>query len=414
MVSEVVTLEGHIIDSNALSQVLDDIGSFGAEFTILEFHVGRTRTERSHARIEVRCQSAEQMRELLSTIGRHGALWESGGEVVLQESPADGAFPPTFYVTTNRPTLVRCGGAWQEVRDPAMHCGIVMSADGGFRCVPMADVKRGERVVCGQTGVRVLPPERRRVQGGIEFRSLEISARKPKSRLIKNCAALMRQTRLDGGRLLLAGGPAIVHTGASPHVIRLIEMGYVHVLFGGNALAAYDVEHSLFGTSMGVYIDKAALADVGHEHHLRAINAIRAVGGIRAAVDSGVLTGGILHACLRRGVEVLLAGSVQDDGPLPDVITDSVVAQRRLRASVRGVGFALLAAAGMSAVAVARVLPAWTPMVCADISPEALAEVVERGPAQTVALVTDVEPFLRSLVQTLAALEPGADAGRGG
>jgi lysine-ketoglutarate reductase/saccharopine dehydrogenase-like protein (TIGR00300 family) len=406
VLSETVTLEGHIVDSNLLSLVLDDIGSFGAEFEILEIHIGRTRLERSHARIEVRTETIEQMTELLSTIGRHGALWEAGDDAKLSPAPADGAFPDDFYVTTNQPTRVRCQGRWLEVANQAMHCGIVYEpATAGVRCTPLADVRRGELVVCGQHGVNVRPVERQRGTGLMEFRSPEVSARKPQRRLIKNCAALMHETRRDGGRIMLVGGPAIVHTGATRHVVWLIEHGYVQLLFGSNALAAYDSEHSLFGTSMGVYIDKAALSDVGHEHHLRAINTIRAVGGIRAAVERGVLTRGILHACVKHHVELLLAGSVQDDDPLPEVITDTVVAQRRLREAARGVRFALMAAAAMNSVAAAKVLAGWTPMACADISPEALAKVVERGTSRTVALVTDVEPFLRSLTQALEAQE---------
>lgn len=406
MFVETVTLEGHIIDSNLLSQVLDDIGALGAEFTILEIHIGRTRTERSHARIEVRTDDAERMRELLSMIGRHGALWEAEEDAEMVAAERDGAFPDNFHVTTNQQTFVRHRGEWVEVREQAMHCGIVFDPRAGaFRCKPMAEVRRGEAVVCGQYGIKVRPFERHRGPAAMEFRSPEISAKKPKSRLILNCAALMRQVRDGGGRLMLVGGPAIVHTGATGHVVRLIELGYVHLLLAGNALASYDIEHTLFGTSMGVYIDKAALSDVGHEHHLRAVNTIRALGGIRAAVERGVLAQGIMHACVTHGVELLLTGSVQDDGPLPEVMTDVLEAQRRLRAAAQNVDFALMAAAALNSVAAAKALPGRTPLVCADISPEALAKVVDRGTSQTVALVTDVEPFLRSLVQALETEE---------
>ncbi|MBW7906862.1 MAG: TIGR00300 family protein [Phycisphaerae bacterium] len=406
MVAEVVTLEGHIIDSKVLATVLDDIVSFGAEFTILEVHIGQSRNERSHARIEVRAQTLDQMRELLAVMSKHGALWHEAEDVEIVSADMDGAFPEAFYSTTNQQTFVRHGGQWIEVRDQEMDCGIVHDPAGGaFRCVPISKVRRGDRVVCGQRGIKVIPFERQRAKGVFEFMASDVSTEKPKNTIIRNCAQLMVQTRRAGKRLLLVGGPAIVHTGAVEHVVTLIERGYVNVLFAGNALATHDIEHSLYGTSLGVYLDRNSLADAGHEHHLRAINTIRRAGGIRQAVEKGVLTGGIMHACVRHGVEVVLAGSVRDDGPLPDVITDALVAQDRMREGIRDVGFVLMVATLLHAIATGNILPAWIPAVCVDISPSAVTKLADRGSFQTVGLVTDVEPFFRSLVREIGAAE---------
>jgi lysine-ketoglutarate reductase/saccharopine dehydrogenase-like protein (TIGR00300 family) len=406
MVSEQVTLEGHIIDSKVLGNVLDDILSFGGEFRILEVHIGRSRDERSHARIEVRTETLEQMRELLAIMSRHGALWHEAEDVEIVEADMDGAFPPEFYSTTNQQTFVRFGGAWIEVREQEMDCGLVHDPrTGTFRCVPIARIRRGQRIVCGQRGIKVVPFERHRSKGVFEFMASDISTEKPKSTIIRNCASVMTQCKRDGKRLLFVMGPAVVHTGASEHVIRLIERGFVHVLFAGNALATHDIEHNLYGTSLGVYIEKATLADAGHEHHLRAINAIRRAGGIRPAVEQGVLTGGIMHACITHSVEVVLAGSVRDDGPLPDVITDMLDAQDRMRAAIKDVGFVLMVATMLHSVATGNILPAWIPAVCVDINPPALTKLADRGSFQTVGLVTDVEPFFRELVQEIEQLQ---------
>ena len=405
MVSEIITLEGHIIDSKLLANVMDDIITFGGEFQLLEVHIGQSRQERSLARIEVRTEGTQKMNELLSLLTRHGAIWHSGGDAELVEADMDGAFPEEFYSSTNHRTYIRWKGEWTEVQNQEMDCGVMLDpATNTFRIRPMHQVRKGDRLVCGNRGIRVVPVEQRRSRGLFEFMASDISSEKPKSTIIRNTAALMHQVKQRGERFLLVGGPAIVHTGAADHVVRLIETGYVHVLFAGNALAVHDIEHNLYGTSLGVYIDKAVLADAGHEHHLRAINTIRRVGGIRRAVEQGVLTGGIMHACVKNGVEIVLAGSVRDDGPLPDTISDMLVAQDKMREAIRGVGFALMVATALHSIATGNILPGWVPAVCVDITPGVLTKLADRGSFQTIGLVTDVEPFFRELVQEIEKL----------
>jgi lysine-ketoglutarate reductase/saccharopine dehydrogenase-like protein (TIGR00300 family) len=406
MVSEEVTLEGHIIDSLVLTRVLDDITSLGGDFRILEVHIGQSRHDRSHARLEVQADDEQKLDALLAQIGKHGALVRDISDGDLQPADVDGAFPEDFFATTNQQTCVRHRGQWIKVEDQEMDCGVVFEPSSRrFRCVPVTKVRRGDLVVCGHRGVKVVPIERQREPGVFEFMASEISTEKPKSAIIKQCARLMVRTQRDGGRLLLVGGPAIVHTGSTEHVVRLIERGYVHVLFGGNAIAAHDIENAIYGTSLGVYVDQAILADTGHEHHLRAINTIRRCGGIRAAVERGVIRGGIMHACIRHSVDFVLAGSVRDDGPLPEVITDMLVAQDRMRAASRGVSFALMVATGLHSIATGNILPAWIPAVCVDINPSVLTKLADRGSFQTIGLVTDVEPFFRELVYEIEAVE---------
>jgi lysine-ketoglutarate reductase/saccharopine dehydrogenase-like protein (TIGR00300 family) len=211
----------------------------------------------------------------------------------------------------------------------------------------------------------------------------------------------MRRHKEAGGQLLLVGGPAIVHTGSGEHVCRLIQAGYVDVLFAGNALATHDIEQSLFGTSLGVRLDHGGSVEGGHEHHLRAINRMRRIGSIRRAVESGQLTAGIMYECVRRDVPFVLAGSIRDDGPLPDVITDVLAAQQAMRDHLPGVTFALMIASTLHSVAVGNLLPAWVKVVCVDINPSTVIKLSDRGSFQTVGIVTDVEPFMRALVQEL-------------
>jgi lysine-ketoglutarate reductase/saccharopine dehydrogenase-like protein (TIGR00300 family) len=407
MVSEVVTLEGHIIDSKSLATVLDDIISFGGEFTIQEVHIGQHRNERSLARIEVRADSLDKMHELLHILSRHGALWHEAEDAHMLPADMDGAFPEEFYSTTNQQTFVRRNEQWIEVRDQEMDCGIVADpASGSFRCVPICHIKKGDLIVCGERGVKVVPFEAKRSKGVFEFMASEISTEKPKHTIVRNIAAAMHDAHKSGKKILLVGGPAIVHTGASEYVETLIARGYIHVLFAGNALATHDIENNLYGTSLGVYLEKNKSADAGHEHHLRAINTIRRAGGIRSAVEKNVLTGGIMHACVKHNVEFVLAGSVRDDGPLPDVITDMLVAQDRMRAALKSVGFVLMVATTLHSIATGNILPAWIPAVCVDINPPVLTKLADRGSFQTIGVVTDVEPFFRALLQEIEKLTP--------
>lgn len=408
MVREVVTLEGHIIDSRMLGTVLDDVLTQGGEFQLLEVHIGHKRDERSHAQIEIRAKDLDHMRELLEIVTKHGAIWHASEDALLEPADMDGAFPEGFYSSTNQQTFIRHGGQWIEVQDQEMDCGIVHDpATNTFRCLPVTKVRKGQPVVVSERGVKVVPFERQQAAGVFEFMNSEVSTEKPKHTIIRQCAMQMLDARKAGGKLLLVGGPAIVHTGAVEHIVQLIERGFIHTLFAGNALATHDIEHALYGTSLGVYLDRATLSEGGHAHHIRAINTIRRCGGIVPAVEQGVLGSGIMHACVKHGVEMVLAASIRDDGPLPDVITDAMVAQDRMRELVKQVNFCLMVATGLHSIATGNLLPAWIPAVCVDISPSILTKLSDRGSFQTIGLVTDVEPFFRSLVTELGALEGG-------
>ncbi len=272
----------------------------------------------------------------------------------------------------------------------------------------MTDVAVGLPIVVGHDGVRVVPVERPRDVNLFGFMGSNVSSEKPKAVSLQAVADAIRATRAEGKKVILVGGPAIVHTGSAAHVAQLIREGWVQTLFAGNALATHDIEQALFGTSLGVSITRGEALEHGHEHHLRAINTIRRLGGIEPAVRAGVLTSGIMYECVRAGVEVVLAGSIRDDGPLPEVITDTLAAQGRMRRAIRGAGFALMIATALHSIATGNLLPAWVKVVCVDINPATVTKLSDRGTFQTIGMVTDVEPFLRSLA---AALTTGDDPG---
>jgi lysine-ketoglutarate reductase/saccharopine dehydrogenase-like protein (TIGR00300 family) len=398
---EEVEIQGHIIDSLILPKVLDEILTHGCSYVLKDIRIGQRQADPSFARIEVRAPSAEALQELLEVIHDHGAVPTAAQDCRAVPADLDGAFPEGFYSTTSFRTQVRYRGEWIEVEDQEMDCGVQIDPEGAARCVPMAEVRRGDLIVVGRQGTRVFPAEQSARQNLFEFMASPVSSEKPKGVAVREIAAAMRRTRQAGEQILAVLGPAVVHTGSVEHICRMIRTGYLNVLFAGNALATHDIEQSFYGTSLGVWLDRGLPAEEGHEHHLRAINTVRRAGSIKAAVEQGVLKSGIMYECVRHGVPFVLAGSVRDDGPLPDVITDMLEAQRKMREHVRGVGFCLMVATALHAIATGNLLPAWVKVACVDINPATVTKLADRGSIQTVGIVTDAEPFLRALVHEL-------------
>jgi lysine-ketoglutarate reductase/saccharopine dehydrogenase-like protein (TIGR00300 family) len=403
---EEVQISGHIIDSLILPKILDLITIGGGSFRVKRITIGQARNDPSFALVEVSAPTSQTLADILAQIGDHGAVPTALKDCQLEVADMDGAFPEGFYSSTNQQTEVRIGGQWIEVALQEMDCGVAVDlAARSARCVPMSEVTAGTSFVVGHVGVRVFPPEQSHERQAFEFMTSSVSTEKPKGVAIRQIAQELFNNRKNGGKTLLVGGPAIVHTGSGEHVCRLLRAGYIDQLFAGNALATHDIEQALFGTSLGVHLAQGDLAEAGHEHHLRAINRIRRAGGIRQAVESALLTSGIMYECVRGGVDFLLAGSIRDDGPLPEVITDVLDAQRQMRERIEGVTFCLMIATTLHSIAVGNLLPAWVKVVCVDINPSTVIKLSDRGSFQTVGLVTDVEPFLRALVSELDVLE---------
>jgi lysine-ketoglutarate reductase/saccharopine dehydrogenase-like protein (TIGR00300 family) len=409
MARSVVQLSGHIIDSLILPKVLDLIIKLGAEFEIVDIRIGQRRADRSFARIQIDAQTQEQLDSILAKIKEHGALpvEEEEQPVELEGAPADGIFPDNFYASTNLTTWVRVNRQWLEVLAIEMDCGIRVDVNAmKAECVPIHRVKKDDLIVVGHRGVKILPPERQVPREAFEFMSSAVSTEQPKGLLIREIAESMKRTRRERGRILVVAGPGLVHTGAARHLVDLIQRDYVQVLFAGNGLAVHDIETALYGTSLGVYLDKKIRTSEGHEHHLWAINMVRKAGSIREAVKRGWVQSGIFYTCVMKGVDFVLAGSIRDDGPLPDVITDTLKAQDIMREKVRDVQFALMMASTLHAIATGNILPAKVKTVCVDINPSVVTKLTDRGTFQALGLVTDVEPFLRELCERLSEEAP--------
>jgi arginine dihydrolase len=398
--SEVVEAEGHLIDSQILNVVFDTVVKHSASFDVLKFEIGRSNDQPSFIAMRISAPTEQTLGEVLEELVALGCRLSDTHDAQTRLADRDGCVPDDFYSTTNHKTLVRLKGQWLEVASQRMDAVIVIDA-GRPVCRKLRDVKTGNSVVCGVGGIRVIPEFQERDRHGFAFMTNEISSERRVEVGVARIAAMMQEIKAAGGRIAVVAGPVIVHTGGAAYFQDLIRGGYVDVVLSGNALAVHDVEQALFGTSLGVDLNTGKAIEGGHRHHMRAINTIARAGGLRAAVDQGVLTSGVMYECIRHGVNYVLAGSIRDDGPLPDTIMDLRVAQDRYAEALAGVGLVLALSTMLHGIGVGNMLPSWVKMVCVDINPAVVTKLADRGSSQTIGVVTDVGLFLHRLAHKL-------------
>ena len=401
---ETVEVEGHIVDSLILAKVLDVISNAGGEYRMLEVEIGRTKAEPSSARFEVGASDQAALDALLDDLQVYGLNRLDSEDAAVATTDLDGVFPEGFYSTTNLPTSVRVAGHWRAVENPEMDCGVVILPDSRVRTVPMHRVRKGDRIVLGHAGVRVEAPSRTPGAVAFEFMRSDVSSEKPKAILIAQVAERIRESKAAERKVLAVCGPAVVHTGAGPHLARMVHEGWVDVLFAGNGFATHDLESNVFGTSLGISVREGSPIEGGHANHLRLINEIRRHGSIAGAVEAGYVTGGVMYECVRRQVPFVLAGSIRDDGPLPDVLSDVVRAADAMRGELDGVGVALMLASTLHAIATGNLLPAWVETYCVDINQAVVTKLADRGSHQALGLVTDIGLFVRDLANQLCSI----------
>ncbi|HXE11722.1 MAG TPA: TIGR00300 family protein [Bryobacteraceae bacterium] len=398
--SEVVEAQGHLIDSHIMERIFDSVVEFGGRFEVEEFSIGRTNSDPSKLRLRLEAPSPESMDKMLSQLIGLGCSPVESGDAELKVAHADRCAPEDFYSTTNQRTLVKHKSQWLEVRDQRMDAMVVVQ-DGEAYCRRLRDVKAGDRVVVGMKGIRVVPEEKERDRQQFAFMSNEISSERQVETAVQQTVALMKATRQEGKRIVVVAGPVVVHTGGDAPLSKLVRAGWIDAVLAGNALAVHDVETALFGTSLGVRASDGRQEEHGHRNHMRAINAIYHAGSIAKAVNSGKLTKGLMYECVKAGVPFVLAGSLRDDGPLPDCITDMNEAQDAYAEQLKGAGLVLCLSSMLHSIATGNMLPAWVRVVCVDINPAVPTKVSDRGTGHAVGVVTDVGLFLDVLTRKL-------------
>jgi len=397
---EIVEAEGHLIDSHIMERIFDKVVEHNGRFEVEQFRIGRTNEEPSYLRLRVEAPTAEDLARMLPQLMDLGCSLADPGDVTLRTIEKDRCAPEDFYSTTNLRTLIRYQQQWIPVENQRMDALIVVQNGRAF-CRRLRDLRAGDQVVVGMRGIRVLPESKERDRLSFAFMTNGISSERQVETAVRQTAALMRHTREAGLKVIVVAGPVVVHTGGAPALAALIRHGWVQALLSGNALGVHDIEAALFGTSLGVRLSDGRQAEHGHRNHMRAINAIYNCGGIRQAVEQGKLTSGVMFECVRSGVPFVLAGSLRDDGPLPETITDMNQAQDAYAEQLQGAGLVLCLGSMLHSIAVGNMLPSWVKVACVDINPAVATKVSDRGTGQAVGVVTDVGMFLDLLAKTL-------------
>ncbi|MBV9303464.1 MAG: TIGR00300 family protein [Acidobacteriaceae bacterium] len=397
---EIVEAQGHLIDSHIMERIFDSVVEYGGRFEVEQFSIGRTNSEPSSLRLRVEAPSQEQMGKMLEQLLALGCSPVDSGEAETIAAERDQCAPEEFYSSTNQRTLIRHRNLWIEVQKQRMD-GLIVVENGSATCRRLRDIKAGDQIVVGMKGIRVIPEAKERDRSAFAFMSNDISSERQVETAVSQTAALMQQARADNTKIVVVSGPVVVHTGGCEALSKLIRNRWIDALLAGNALAVHDIEAALCGTSLGVRTSDGRLEQHGHRNHMRAINAIFRAGGIAEAVRSGRLTSGVMYECIRANLPFVLAGSLRDDGPLPETITDMNKAQDAYAAQLEGAGVVLCLSSMLHSIAVGNMLPAWVRIVCVDINPAVPTKVSDRGTGHVFGVVTDVGLFLDLLAQKL-------------
>ena len=398
--SDTIEAAGHLIDSGLLSKIFDKILEFKSAYEVVRFDIGRTNDDASLIQMRITAPDDATLEDLLQGLTTFGCHPVAERNAVLKPAEKDRCVPDDFYSTTNHRTHVRVDGRWLEVQRQRMD-GVIVVDGPDAACRKLRDVRAGEMVVCGHEGIRVTPEFRDRDRAGFTFMSNDVSSERRVEGSVARIAAMMRDVRRSGGRIAVVAGPVVVHTGGVEHFSEIIRLGFVDVVLAGNALAVHDVEFALSGTSLGIDLVAGAPVEQGHRNHMAAINTINRAGSVRAAVESGVLTSGVMYELVKHGVDFVLAGSIRDDGPLPETVMDLIEAQDRYAKALEQVHLVLMLSSMLHSIGVGNMLPSWVRVVCVDINPAVVTKLSDRGSQQTVGVVTDVGLFLHRLAEAL-------------
>jgi lysine-ketoglutarate reductase/saccharopine dehydrogenase-like protein (TIGR00300 family) len=405
MASRQVELEGHIIDSGMMQSCFGIIMDMGGSFEVEEFRIGRHKTEESYARLLVEGDDPQHLQSIVHELHQNGANPSDPNDARLEPAPADQVVPAEFYSTTNHPTDVRINGEWVPVENIEMDCAVVIEEDeSGPRAYTevLNAVEEGDLIVTGEAGIRVRPPERPRGQeGAFGFMQGGVSSERPSETTISNIAEAIAETKAEGGQILAVCGPALIHSGAREDLARLVREGYIDMLSIGNGFAVHDLERDLYGTSLGMDTESLDHPRKGHKHHIYTISEIIRAGGIEQAVADGRVDSGVMYECVENDVPYVIAGSIRDDGPLPETITDAVEAQDAIREQAHEADLVLMLSTLLHSVAVGNCLPSTTRTVCVDINPATVTQLLDRGSAQAVGMVTDIGTFVPMLAEHL-------------
>ena len=391
---------GHLIDSGILPNILNIIVEEGAEYHITDFEMGKTNMETTHIEFDLVCADEDQLVALTKKLGRIGCYETLVTEGVFKAAEKDGAVPDDFYSTTNHRTEVFLNGRWQKVGDQRMD-GVIVAAERGPVVRLLRDVRKGDRILCSAESTRVFPAERERQTDIFGFMTGDVSSERSVDVAVAQIADDLESLKASRRKVVVVAGPVVVHTGGAAALSALIREGYITGLLSGNALAVHDVESVFFGTSLGVDLRTGRPTHEGHRNHIRAINRVNTYGSISAAIKAGAIDHGIMFEVVKAAIPYCLAGSIRDDGPLPETESDMIKAQYKYAEIVKGAEMVLMLSSMLHSIGTGNMLPSSVTTVCVDINPAVVTKLADRGSSQALGIVSDVGFFLRALAQRL-------------
>ncbi len=399
-----IEIKGHLIDSAILTKIFDIIMDMGGDFQVQDFTVGRRKKDLSYAKLLVAGKNQKHLDRMLELLYLEGATSKLQKKVRFKKALKNMVMPEDFYSTTNNRTEVFHKGRWISVENIMMDKCIVVKSNKA-RCVPIREIKRGDLIVVGEEGIKITPPERPREGMNVfQFMGSSTSSERPTQHIAKRVAEDIYKTKNNGGKIVLVGGPAIVHTGASSSIATLIRLGFIDVLLAGNALAVHDIEYATLGTSLGMNVNDGTLAVRGHRNHMQALNYVFNAGSISQMVKKKMLKKGIMYECIKKKIPFVLAGSLRDDGPIPDVIEDVILAQKKYKEVLKDAKLVIMVATMLHSIATGNMLPADVKIIVVDINQATVTKLMDRGTWQALGIVSDVGAFIPLVLQEIKKL----------
>ena len=392
--SKIIEVKGHLIDSLVLTKIFDRVMDLEGKFEVMKISVGKLKTDESYAKLKIIGKNKTHLNEIMTALHREGATTKSQKNCKMKAATKHMVFPDNFYSTTNNHTAIYHKNKWIDVDNMMMDKCIVIKSNKA-KCVPIREIKKGDKIVVGEDGIKVSTPERPREGMNVfQFMGSGSSSERPTQHIARKVAEDIMKTKKQGGKIILVGGPAIVHTGAADAVAMMIKTGHINAVLAGNALAVHDVEYATLGTSLGMRVKDGTLAVRGHRNHMDAINSVFKAGSLKKMVQQKKLTRGIMYECVKKKIPFVLAGSLRDDGPLPDVITDIAESQREYKKVLKGASMVIMVSTMLHSIATGNMLPANVKVIVIDIKQPTVTKLMDRGTWQALGIVSDVGAFL--------------------
>ncbi len=403
-----IEVRGHLVDSSILTRIFDKVMDMKGDFTVEEFTIGKKKEDHSYAKLVIKADTEFHLSEILENLFREGATSISTDNVSCIKAPKDMVLPDDFYSTTNNSTQIYYDNTWISVEKMMMDkCIVLDPVLKRAECRTNREIKKGDLIVTGERGIKIVPQERPREGVDIfQFMSSSSSSERPSQQIAKKVALDIVKTKLNSGKIIVVAGPVVVHSGASDIIAKMIKLGLVDGILTGNALAVHDIENALLGTSLGMHVDDGTLAVRGHRNHMLVVNEVFKAGSIKSMVETGKLTKGIMYECVKAGIPFVLCGSIRDDGPIPDVITDVVEAQMQYKSVLRDAKLVIMLSTMLHSIAVGNMLPASVKVIAIDINQPVVTKLLDRGTTQATGVVTDIGSFLPIVMRNLENLLP--------